>query len=532
MNEEELFRLVELSRRPLNDPERQIELTDEVFWNFLREWILHCLTSDSEPFINISNWIFPINKHFYLFKVLRDIEQMRGLVNRRSRTIVLDKPLIADNTQFSGGLIFEEIIFDKQVSFNNASFGKSKSDKKQIYYEFSRCEFREGCDFSQARFHQTVSFQDCTFNGKVDFQSAKLCNSILGFNWSVNFSTKKGLLGEFNFKQLEFIGNSVVSISDLDFTENSRINIFGPNVNKHKRQFPSNRGGAERSPFEFYSVISTIKKPVVFLTHLKNNESLHPIVDFHFCNFEENTVKVRDSEMQTINLSTMNYRGFTFENCIWKPGKPPRFHTLKVSCDGDDPNKKREKEEYHQIEEKYASLKIAAKNSGDEQLASEFHFWQLFYAGKQLSKPIPKIINSLYYHVCGYGLSITRPILFWALFIFAFALIYSIILQPFKFQLPHLLCYMECNLLAFCCYLKTDPITFIIQSIQNISHDGIKLSMEASTYAFDPFKLLENSPYKNTHKEIVIGFIYFFQKAIQLFLLFEFGAAIRNKVKR
>lgn len=404
--------------------------------------------------INLSGWVFPkLQFHYKMYrtdisdeafynleKLIQNPENLieRSFVFRGTSFQTLSLNFLNDRKHFS---------FTNNVLFDKANFCS--------YFDLNCCSFKDisfigsrfikDADFRNVKFHKAV-FSYAQFEGTLTFDTCQF-NSSIDFNYTYFKNTVE-------LKSLE--GNGSLKFKEIKLEKNARI-IF------------------------------------------KNLTKDSPQIIFEDCQFEKNQVIFRNCDMSMIQVERGTYEGFKFEACNWKEEKPPSFKFLKVRNDGHDPN---EQKTLKQQEEKYASLKIAAKNSGDEQLASEFHFWQLFYAGKQLKFGIPKIINWIYKVFCAYGLSVTRPLIGWIVFLYFFGVIYSLFLP-------------------FSCDPKQNPIVSLLFSFH--SSEAMSLSLTASA---EVFKITNNYPNN------LVQFLLAVQKAIQLFLLFEFGAAIRNRVKK
>ena len=315
-------------------------------------------------------------------------------------------------------------------------------------------------DFSLAKFEQDAIFNRAKFKSNTGFIATEFCKAALFHG--ISFTEKEAKISFYKaqFKSDAYFsnitGDGTICFQDIQLSKEARIIFDG----------------------------LTLESPEII---------------FDKCQFrEKNQIVFRDCDMSKVTVKNGTFEGFKFENCTWAEVKPPNFIFFKVRSADPEIGK----ENFKQLEEKYASLKIAAKNSGDEQLASEFHFWQLYYSGNPLKTPFS--INWFYYHVCGYGLSIRRPFVSLILLLLLLSFVYSLILN---------------NNLCF----------YVSESCQ-LDFQAIKLSIEASTFSFDPFKLMEERPLDGF--QILIAVLYFLQKSISLFLLFEFGQAIRNKVKK
>ncbi len=154
-------------------------------------------------------------------------------------------------------------------------------------------------------------------------------------------------------------------------------------------------------------------------------------------------------------------------------------------------------------------MKISAENSGDEQLAAEFHFWQLYYDFIDR----PTIGNWVYYHLSRYGLCWKRPLAWWIFLFLFFTIVYGIIIFYFSEK-------------------ET------LKNLEDIIDKLLKLSLIASINIFsNPLDILKDLNITTlkiswSWQIFLIIFIFFFQKILQTFLIVQAGLAIRNQVKK
>ena len=152
--------------------------------------------------------------------------------------------------------------------------------------------------------------------------------------------------------------------------------------------------------------INILLENIRFCKNLKisnNKNGSSPKFIFSNNNFESRTIFLNDCDISTIGVEGGNWYGFVFGNCKWK--EHWALFPSKIRCFAG--NKEQP------LKEQYASLKLAAEESGDKQLAAEFNFWQLWHSLKW-STPI----NFLYLVTCRYGLDYLLPILWIVLIAF------------------------------------------------------------------------------------------------------------------
>ncbi len=514
------------------------------FTKNLKEWINWSFKNESVS-VNLSGWVFPEDFDFHFASNFRSLLQSDKIDKEFNFDKVIFPSLFkidrwkifegfkevdyTDQWKISEGLKFEKTVEFTQAKFygtahfyqaqfqkiffwdavfhSEANFERAKF-KEETYFinvkfngiaKFNEAQF-QNAKFQEAEFHGIANFEKTNFKSKeerANFREAKFKEktyfSKVKFEGGANF-----WLAEFE-KEVYFNDSSFHNAKKTDSKDSSKlkeeVSSFYKTQFKSDAYFSNITGGDGTICFQD---IQLSKEARIIFDGLTLES---PKIIFYQCPLKEkNQVIFRNCDMSKVTVENGTFEGFKFENCTWKELKPPNFIFFKVRSADPEIGK----ENFKQLEEKYASLKIAAKNSGDEQLASEFHFWQLYYAGNPLKTPFS--INWFYYHVCGYGLSIRRPIIFLILLLLLSSFVYSLILN---------------NNLCF-------PLS---ESCQ-LDFQAIKLSIEASTFSFDPFKLMDEENQVSVLRKIFIAVLYFLQKSISLFLLFEFGQAIRNKVKK
>ncbi|MCS6267727.1 MAG: hypothetical protein H2174_09205 [Vampirovibrio sp.] len=164
----------------------------------------------------------------------------------------------------------------------------------------------------------------------------------------------------------------------------------------------------------------------------------------------------------------------------------------------------------------YASLKTTATEGGETQLANDFHFWQQYYQGKLKFSPW----NTIYKYTSAYGQDVKLPLAwFFSLFINGIYF-YALALTDFN----------------------TTSLQNGIDYFNNLWVKGLPISISSSL----PFMFSDNDTIKALLPILpqtirfdwdfwrVVGFYfgYILQHLAQGFVLFQIGAAIRNKVKR
>jgi hypothetical protein len=238
-------------------------------------------------------------------------------------------------------------------------------------------------------------------------------------------------------------------------------------------------------------------------------------IKFKDCHFYGKNVAFTNVAMKNVSITGGNtVKGMLFDHCHFDPTqltqgllKNLQFKALAGEeqwIDSQDQEKIKERALV------YASLKTTATEGGETQLANDFHFWQQYYQGKLKFSPW----NTIYKYTSAYGQSVELPLAwFFCLFIIGIYF-YALALTNF-------------NTLTYFNYLWTK---------------GLPISISGSL----PFMFSDNDTIKALLPTLpqtirfdwdfwrVVGFYfgYILQHLAQGFVLFQIGAAIRNKVKR
>jgi hypothetical protein len=240
-------------------------------------------------------------------------------------------------------------------------------------------------------------------------------------------------------------------------------------------------------------------------------------IEFKDCHFYGKNVAFTNVAMKNVSIDGGNtVKGMLFDHCHFEPTQLTQglLKNLKFKALAGEEQwlNSQDKEKIKERALIYASLKTTATEGGETQLANDFHFWQQYYQGKlQFS-----LWNTLYKYTSAYGLSIGLPF-WWFVCLFIIGVyFYALTLTNFN----------------------ATPLQNGIDYFNNLWIKGLPLSVSSSL----PFMFADNENVKNLLKEVKItgadlkplAFYagYIVQHLAQGFLLFQIGAAIRNKVKR
>lgn len=439
----------------------------------------------------------------------------------------------------SVNVIFDYSYFQDVAFFNNVEFqGKASfiDSTFQNICNFSFAKFYEGARFSGVRFQRLARFTGIKIKGSIDFARASISENCL-------------------FNHLHFKAGGKIRFDDLGIRDSTRI-VLGSidSIEKVPRHLKD-----ELISFEHLSVV--LDEPIVLIKDCKSGSTEQPIVRFENCFFERGTIRFENCDLRHIDhfiyADQRIFDAFTFKNCDLPRQSPPHlflpfFMELRAIDNFEERRSlrnlfwknlthqarllKAKKTRYKLLKsfgesktilarrrkEKYAFLKADAEKEGDSQLASDFFFNQMYWA--KIEKET--FTNSLYYSVSGYGLSWFRPLIIYILGFLIFFLIYFAI-HADRILIPNNLCQSD----FFSCFKYITSHAF---------DKFIPVPLGLTLLASSPMPVdlyvvkvleLDDKPY--TGWQFVATFLaYVPQKVIQLFLLFEFGASVRNKVKR
>jgi hypothetical protein len=454
---------------------------------------------------------------------------------------------------------FNSAIFEKEVYFNSAKFGSS------VY--FDSAWFEKKTEFNSAWFDGAVSFLSAKFRGWAVFRTATF-NDIARFQ----YATFKQLVNfDFVTFKLEASFYSATFGDDASF-ENAELmkNVYFSGVDF--QQTPNFIGLMFK---ENASILFDYKKCSRQLSlHLKNIEcdgdavrlkikNLHETSNakilFENCCFYGKNVAFTNVAMHNVRIDAGNtVKGMLFDHCDFDTTNPSEWqlqHLHFRSLAGEDqwlnstdPEKLKERALV------YASLKTTATEGGETQLANDFHFWQQYYQGKLEKSWF--CWNWLYKITSAYGLDVRLPVLWFIGVLITFACVYALLLKPIVPTTFAFLCSYISLLLALIDYNIHQPLRklgvlslisvcifsvglVVLIGLEGLLLKGFPLSVSGSF----PFIFADNEKTKHLLSLIstesgsvwatgIFYLVYIVQHLMQGFLLFQIGAAIRNKVKR
>ena len=442
------------------------------------------------------------------------------------------------NTKFCNMANFQNTLFIKEVTFSGATFGGGTDFRSAIFSEsayFDSTTFSEGKHyFGDTTFCETARFLYGIFEGKVEFVRT-------------NFSGKAEF-GCASFKQVYFLETNFhkrSSFNSINIPKNATLNFNHITTNDYFEISPVTIGGKIeiRSPFfnlekgsivvnlessasllalfPLYELFKlTFKHPMALLYFLDSQRFLssgrvilgHLEVDqegvclkirnlqagsgvevyFIDCEFYGKNVAFTNVVMKQVIINGGNdVSGMAFYRCEWESYYPNSWFNLCgwlafrcFKCIDIEANRQN-------IADAYAQLKVSALDAGDAQLSNDFHFWHQWHQRKGT------FWNRFYVVTSAYGLSAMLPLLWFIVIALLFTYIYGASFQ---------------------------------QSLEN----GFLTSLSASVpFVFNDVKTIQDAiaSIANMHNYYFYG-LYILQHIIQGYLLFQIGAAIRNKVKR
>ena len=387
---------------------------------------------------------------------------------------------------FNQGADFNSATFNEEVSFSNATFNTEADFSSTIFNkdgDFSFITFNEKANFWNVTFNEKAFFTSITFNDEGDFSSATFKKNVSFENLK---KTNDGIL-TLNINRSQIIDNGCLII-DYKEDQNPLLKLIFNNYKEHKINPPmllqlediECDGDAVRVKIRNLSPESNAK------------------IEFKDCHFYGKNVAFTNVAMKHISIEGGNtVKGMLFDHCDFSTTHPTEWGLSKLQfrslANESQWLNSQDKEKIKERALVYASLKTTATQAGETQLANDFHFWQQYYQGKLKSSHW----NTIYKYTSAYGLSVSLP-LCWIVFILSgFTLLYCL---GFNF------CFSN----AFC-----------ISLFSSVPFFGGK----------DTIIHLYDKAYHDTLNEW-FWFCFGFQSLLQSFLAFQFGAAIRNKVKR
>ncbi len=447
------------------------------------------------------------------------------LLQEQRRDTKISFKMNASDTTFQGKVFLNGLVFQEYADFRDSTFNKEVYCCGSIFQmgaNFWGSFFKEGISFNGSIFQGATTFWlsfflgeadfSCTtFKKKADFKGSTFKKGA-NFGWST-FQRKV------DFKEIKLHNKSTVKfdhITTYDYIEiipnvlNGEIIIKDPTLESDRRSLVldfkdcyKNKGKAIFEGVEVDHGSTCLK-----VRNLKEDSNVK--VHFEDCGFYGKNVAFTDVYMQQVSITGGNYvAGMSFYHCEW--AKEPAFAGLEFRAfNGLDTT------DVPKIVESYGNLKVSALDAGDAQLSNDFHFWHQWHQWENLYQKRLWNWNNFYRITSAYGMSVRLP-LFWFLFTF-------------------LILWLPYNLLLMGHIISEKPLLVCCEALPYWSPlEGLFVSGSASIpFIFSDSELIKSLMPKNTtHWQTLVFYgLYIVQHLIQGYLLFQIGAAIRNKVKR
>lgn len=376
------------------------------------------------------------------------------------------------------------VIFNKLVSFEDATFkGEVNFNRVTFSHDaiFTFTKFTGNANYEHTTFASEAIFFESSFSNRTFFKRSffKHCAHFLG--------VKINNGGSLNFTDITI--HEYLAIVPSEF--NGEIIITGFILESDKHSVILNLGDLIKA-YVVTSGCVTIQNVEADLgsTCLKiiNLEADSKVkVHFENCGFYGKNVAFTDVDMQHVSIRGGNYvAGMAFYHCEW--AKEPAFFGLKFRAfNGLNTT------DIPKIVESYGNLKVSALEAGDAQLSNDFHFWHQWHQWENLYKKRLWNWNNFYRITSAYGMSVRLP-LFW------------------------FICVIGIFIFFYAPITKVPQLTLMF---------AFRTSIENSL----PLIGWTRSSLFNTHPTQYL-LLSIAQHLIQGYLLFQIGAAIRNKVKR
>ncbi len=442
---------------------------------------------------------------------------------------------LADFTKilFEGFTWFANCIFDKGANFSNTIFedginfhGTHFVSEDDFCARFTSSKFKSAV-FAEVTFLGMVDLSFCTFSESPQF-------------WKNIFTKKVILYGSTFEKESLFQEVVILQEASLNFDRitthdslgiiptvlNGTISIEKPILKSDKSLFfvdlnslldPLHLFTLLRTHYQFFTYpnfyvyffilvhyVYVNTGSVMFkgleidhdrmclkIRNLKEESNIKVL--FQDCGFYGKNVAFTNVYMQQVRITGGNYvSGMAFYHCKWDSKKALGFFQLIPlwlkfrAFDG------LKTEDIPKKAESYGNLKVSALDAGDAQLSNDFHFWHQWHQRKGT------FWNRFYAVTSAYGLSAMLPLLWFIVIALLFTYMYG---ASFQQSLEN----------GFLTSLSAS-IPFVFNDVETIKHAIDAMTKANPAWLFYP--------------------LYILQHLIQGYLLFQIGAAIRNKVKR
>ena len=441
--------------------------------------------------------------------------------------VSVNKETNFSNARFNTEAFFVDALFKGKTDFSGGKFTKTA--------DFSNTQFTAGADFNATTFTGKTEFKKVTFTKDADFSNATfekhvsfkevkiLTNATLNFD-HITTHHYLGIIPSF------FNGEIIIKDSVLESDKRSLVVDLGSLLNPLDLFFLLPKSlFSVTLVFYFLYILTLVHPRNVFFKNIEVDhgsvclkvrnlkEGSNVEVHFEKCGFYGKNVAFTDVAMKQVSITGGNYvSGMVFYHCDWDYKKALGFFQflsfwLKFRAfDG------LKTDEIPKKAESYGNLKVSALEAGDAQLSNDFHFWHQWHQWENLYQKRLWNWNNFYRITSAYGMSVRLP-LFWFLFTF-------------------LILWLPYNLLLIGHIISEKPLLVCCETLPYwIPLEGLFVSGSASIpFIFSDSELIKSLMLKDPSHLKTLGFygLYILQHLIQGYLLFQIGAAIRNKVKR
>jgi hypothetical protein len=393
---------------------------------------------------------------------------------------------------------------------------------------FQQCEFAKTFNTKDVHFKQSLHFHYTLFTGKTSFKRAVFAGTHTAFGDTTFLGEETSFEsiifeGKTSFDRTTFSGKTVqfnairikqesnkpprtLWFDSLTFGENTLLTINNFLVETAGSVVVQDTTIGDTSPH-------------IIIKDDKLDPSLNPPqIEFKNCSFRPTNVLVEQLHTQRLSVTGGNgLVGFGFSHCLWASIPVPSWLGLGLSFsvspldqDLKTPPLPAECDAKRLI---YERLKQQAQADGDHQLAGEFYFWQQWYRYYKLPITQPeKWVLWFYYTTSAFGLSVLRPLLCMLLVFIAGAGLYFVLLS--------------------CLNPKVYSSIYQAEPLGRVLYLSLKTSVPLLFTNF-PNVL---KPWPTTWPKLLGCGTFLLASGVQTllqgYLLFQIGAAIRNKVKR
>ncbi len=429
---------------------------------------------------------------------------------------------------------FRKAKFEENTDFSFVQFETDKTEdefnRTSYNYGFSSSEFKKDVSFYNIYTKWNLNFEKVIFHGSANFYSSTFKSPIF-FCWTTFKS-------EVNFEYIEchsqfyFKGNELHNrVAILPASLQDNIDILAPKFEGEKSKLEVNLLKCNEDS-EGSITFDDLKmdQDRIYITVRNLKEDVENVeIKFKTCNFYGKNISFKKvNNIDAVNFDDVDdISGFDFDllkptvlkrtiHMLWTfPFNRYQFQAIHKNTD----EALKKVDMWASI---YANLKAKADEKGERQLGNDYFFWQQYFQGKSPLKSTKHWVNSFYMNTSVYGLSYILPLAYFILVFFFGGIFYNLLGDEFA----------------------TISITSVQKSfcsqimVYLFEMKGYIVSISASLpFVFSDSKLVESllPELPENAKRLKTGLfygLYILQHLIQGYLLFQIGAAIRNKVKR